>query len=87
MAARVVADHRADVLRHLVDAPEEVFDGLPRQLGVLFERGVGVGDVRGVVFVVMDLHRPRVDVRLEGVECVGKLRQLERHRLGPPFLN
>ena len=37
------------------------------------ERGVRVGDVRGVVLVVMDLHRLRVDVGLERVEGVGEV--------------
>ena len=52
---------------------------------MLFERGVGVGHVRRVVLVVMDLHRLGVDVRLEGIERVGQLGQLKGHFSGTPL--
>ena len=49
------------------------------------ERLVEVGDVGGVVLVVMDLHRLGVDVRLESVEGVTERWNLVRHRTYPPF--
>jgi hypothetical protein len=39
---------------------------------MVLERVVEIVHVSGVMLVVMDLHRARVNVRLEGVECVGK---------------
>jgi len=72
-----------NILRHHVDPPQQVLDGLRRELRVLLQRSVGVGHVGRVVLVVMDLHRFRIDVRLERVERVRKRWNLERH-LGPP---
>src|SRR5258708_40040001 len=43
------------------------------------ERLVGVGDVVGVVRVVMDFHRLGIDVRLERIEPVGKRRKHKWH--------
>jgi hypothetical protein len=40
------------------------------ELGGIRRRFVAVVDLRLVMPVLMDLHRPRVDVRLEGVEAV-----------------
>src|SRR6202022_1459103 len=79
MAAGIVADYGPDVLGHLVDAPEKVFDRLARPLGVLLERCVRVRHVGRVMLVVMDLHRFRVDVRLESVEPVRKRRKYKWH--------
>src|SRR5438105_327498 len=73
VTAGVVADDREDVLRHDVDAPQKLLDGLLAELGVLLEGGVRVRHVCGVVLVVMDLHRLGVDVRLEGIERIRKL--------------
>ena len=52
---------------------------------MLLEGRIGVGHVCSVVLVVVDLHRPRVDVRLERVECVRKLGQLKWHFQEPPL--
>jgi hypothetical protein len=46
---------------------------------MLLQRGVQVGDVRLVVLSVMNLHRLRVDVRLESAEIVWKFWKLVRH--------
>src|SRR5216683_3384657 len=79
VAAGVVANHVPDVLGHFVDTPEQVFDRLYRQTGMSLERRVGVVHVGRVVLVVMDLHRPGVDVRLESIEPVGKRRNYKCH--------
>ena len=71
---------RADVFGHRVDACEQFLDRLRMQLGMLVERGVQVGHVRLVVLAVMNLHRPRVDVRFERVESVGKRWKRMSHR-------
>jgi CheY-like chemotaxis protein len=80
VAAAVVADRRADVLRHLVDAPHERVDVVARiELGMLLQRGVQVVDVRLVMLPVMDLHRLRVDVRLQCAGRVWKLGERKGH--------
>ena len=61
------------IVRHCqIDTREQLFDGLRVQLWVFIERGVEVRHVRLVMFVVMNFHRARVDVRLEGAKCIGK---------------
>src|SRR3954470_16598139 len=77
MPARVVANGRllvaeaGEVLQYLVDV-------LVRPLGAL-EGGVGLVHIGLVMLVVMDAHRLLVDVRLERVVVVGKVRYLECH--------
>jgi hypothetical protein len=48
---------------------------------MILERVVQVIDVRGMVHVVMDLHRARVDVRFECREGIGKSRKRVGHML------
>ena len=77
--AAVVAHRGADVFGNAVDAAAQIVDALALQLGMLLERGVQVGDVRLMMLPVMDLHRLRVDVRLERGEVVWELGQFVRH--------
>ena len=49
------------------------------KLGVLLQRGVQIVDVGLVVLPVMNLHRLRVDVRLERGEVIGQGWQLMGH--------
>src|SRR5438128_2118557 len=79
MAAGVVADRRPDVLRHGVDSPKQVLNRLAAELGVLFDRRVGVGHIRRVVLAVMALRGRGVDVRLEGAEWIWKRGKIKRH--------
>jgi len=66
LACAAVVDHcLARRLGHLVDVAQNVLDVLARQVGMTLQRRVQVVDIRGVVLVVMDLHRLGVDVRLE----------------------
>ena len=58
---------------------QQLLDALALELGCLLQRGIQIGDVRLVMLPVMDLHRLRVDVRLECREIVGKLRKFVRH--------
>ena len=46
---------------------------------MFLERGVQVGDIGLVMLPVMNLHRLRVDVRLERGEVVRELRKFVRH--------
>ena len=75
MPAAVVAHRRADVLGHLVDLAEQVFEAPRRQLGMFVQRGVQIDDVRLVVLAVMDLHRLGIDVRLERRIIIRQRRQ------------
>ena len=47
----------------------------------LLERGVGARHVRGVVLSVVDVHRRRVDVRLECFGCVGQSGERKGHEM------
>ena len=57
-----VAKADGDLMRHIRG----------NEIGMIFQRVVGVGDIRLMVLVVVDFHRARVDVRFEGVVCVRK---------------
>ena len=50
-----------------------------RLLQVIRHRFVQVGDVRGVMFIVMNFHRPRVNVRFQSVDRVRQGRETERN--------
>ena len=79
VAAAVVADRGANVLRHGVDALQQILDALLLQLRVLFERRVQIRHVRRMMLVVMNPHRLLVDVRFERVVVVGKRWNCVRH--------
>src|SRR3989442_3251704 len=80
VAAAVVADGGANVLWHTADAAQQILNALRLQLGMLLEGGVQVGDVRLMMLAVMNLHRPRIDVRLECIEGIWKGRKGVSHR-------
>ena len=81
MAATVVAHSRLDRFGDLVEAPQQILNGLCRELFVPIEGLVQVGNIGGVVFGVMDLHRAGIDVRFEGVVSVGEVGYLMHLRL------
>ncbi len=64
MATAVVPHGRPDVLRKLVDVGQNLLDRLPL-IGVILHRVVELGDVSGVVLVVMGFHRHGANVRLQ----------------------
>jgi hypothetical protein len=78
VSAGIVSHGRLLVLGEDLEVLEQRLD---RPVGELRarERGVRVVDVGLVVQVVMDPHRLRVDVGLERVVCVGKVRKFEWH--------
>jgi hypothetical protein len=78
VAARVVADRRLLVLGHDFDVREDSLDGAVSPLGS-GQCGVRVVDVGLVVQVMVDPHRLRVDVWLERVICIRKIREFEWH--------
>ena len=60
--------------RYLVEVFEQVVDRHRNQLVVAFQCRQRVVDVRLVVFGVVDLHCPRIDMRLKGVVSIFKIR-------------
>lgn len=83
MTAAVVANGRADVGGDRIQLFQYLLDRSALKRRGLFKRGIQLGNVRGVVFPVVDLHGLRIDVRLQGIECVGKVWQTERHYVPP----
>jgi hypothetical protein len=82
MPAGVVADCGLLVLGEGLEVREDGFDVMvgKRRAG---ECGIRVVDVGLVMQVVMDPHRLRVDMGLERVVRIGKVRKFERHGSAP----
>src|SRR5207244_12906543 len=78
VTAAVVADGRSLVLGDQVERAEHLLDRPVGPLGAL-ECLVHVVDVRLVVLVVVDAHRPLVDRRLERVVVIRKRWKLVGH--------
>ncbi len=79
VAAAVVLDDLADILRDGGEVLDEFFGGLLAELGVLLDGAVEVGDVGLVVLVVVELHGRLVDGGLEGGVVVGERGKFEGH--------
>jgi len=67
VTAAVVPDGGADRVRHLAETSQQVLDRQIGQLGIRLEGRVQVIDVSLVMLIVMELHRPGVDVRLQRI--------------------
>jgi len=67
VASAIVADGAANVFRDGVEVADEIFGGLAGEFGMLFEGGVQILHVGGVVHVVVKSHRLLID---DGFECV-----------------
>ena len=78
VAAAVVAHGALLVLGQRVQVGEDVLDGAVAHAGAL-QGGVELVGVALVVLGVVDLHRARVDVRLERVVGVGEVGKVEGH--------
>jgi hypothetical protein len=63
----VVAHCAANVSGNCVEIADKRFDGFGFEVRFASDGFVHVVDVSGVMFVVMDFHRLRVDVRFERV--------------------
>jgi hypothetical protein len=77
--AAVVPNGRPDLLRHLLEAPQQILGRELGQLRIRRDRLVQVVDVRLMVLVVMELHRLRIDIRLQGIVGESQRRQRVRH--------
>ncbi|MNT24780.1 hypothetical protein D3C72_1602750 [compost metagenome] len=88
MAAAMIAHGASNGFGQLVQARDEGFDGFVRDDARAFQRGVQAGDVGLVMLAVVDLHRHRVDVRLQRVIGVRQGRKGVSHaclrRIRPP---
>ena len=82
MAAGVVADRALLVAGQAGEVGEDVLDRAIGPIGAL-QGGVRFVDVGLVVFVVMDAHRRLVDMGLQRVVRVRKIRYLESHLASP----
>ena len=78
VAAAVVPHRGADLLGDLVEALAQLLGAELLEVGIVGERLVEVVHVGRVVLAVVDLHRLRIEVRLERREGVGQRRQLVR---------
>jgi hypothetical protein len=77
-ATAVVAHRVASRIGHVLDAAQELLDRLSVERGELLQGLVQLVRIRLVMFGVVDLHGPGVDVRLERAVVVAQLRQPER---------
>jgi hypothetical protein len=71
MAAAIVAHGRSDVFRDGIEILHELVDRLGLEFRMSFEGFVQVCDVSPMVFVMVDFHGFRVDMRFQSVEWVG----------------
>ena len=74
VAAAVVAHRAANVRRNGIQVADEFLDGFLFEVRLAGDGLVQVGDVGVVMFVVMDFHRQRVNVRFERVFRIRKRR-------------
>lgn len=72
VSAAVVTDRTADGFRHSGEVGDEVVDRLAAEFRSAFEGLVEIRHVRGMMLVVMDLHRLRVDAGLQSVVGIGQ---------------
>jgi hypothetical protein len=83
MSAAVVAHGRTDVFRDGVEVADEFFNAERFKGAMPFQSGVELVDVGLVVLGMMNLHRARVDVRLQRVIGIFQFRQCMGHRTPP----
>ncbi|KAG0763484.1 hypothetical protein G6F22_018417 [Rhizopus arrhizus] len=79
VATAIVAHRAALRFGHRIKVGDERLDRLRGDAGLL-EGGIEVVDVGLVVLAVVDLHRARIEVRLEGIIGVGERGKRVRHR-------
>jgi hypothetical protein len=77
MAAEIVAHAGADRVRHAVEIAEHLDQRLLADHRGILGKIVHVGNVGGVMPVVMDLHRLGIDMRFKRRDRIGQRRQDE----------
>ena len=79
LASSVVPYRGSDVIRNFVKIQQQLLQGhFLNGFGCLSDCLVQVIDISAIVFVVMNLHRQRVDVGFESIVWVPKRSQFER---------
>ncbi len=79
MAAAIVAYRAADVFGNSVQTLQQLVQRLGLQIRMAIQRFIQIGDVRSMMFVMVNLHRLGVDVWLESVKRVRQRRHVECH--------
>ena len=79
MAATVVADNSAHVLRDRVEILDQVLGRLRAQFGVLLHGAVQVRHIRLVVLVMVQLHRRFIDIGLKSGVVIRQGRKFKWH--------
>jgi hypothetical protein len=74
----IVPDRGLDGLRESVEAPEDVLRVYRLKLRVTLQRFVEVGRVGTMMLLVMDLHRPGIDMGFQSIVVETELRKLKR---------
>ena len=72
VAAAIIAHRIFDVRRNCVEITDELLDGFGFEVRFACDVFVLIRHVSVVMFVVMDFHRLRVDVRFESVFRIRK---------------
>src|SRR5690242_7669446 len=70
MAATLVAHCGSNFFRDSVQVLQQVFDLFAAQLRKFAHGLVEIGNISRVMFVMMNFHRARIDMRFEGVERI-----------------
>ena len=79
VTSAVIPDRPPDCVWHRCEVANKFLDSFGSQFVMTFQRPVDVVDVCVVVFPMVNLHRPRVDMWFERVIGVGKFWKLVRH--------
>src|SRR5689334_15992706 len=79
MAAAIVPDRSANVLWHALYVANQFFGGFVLQLWVFLQRVIQISDVSCMMFVMMQRHSLRINIRLERRIVVWERRNFVRH--------
>ncbi len=66
VAAAVVADRGADIFWNIIQVAKQVFGRMLRQVRVLFDGSIQVGDIGLMMLVMVELHGRFINVWFEG---------------------
>ena len=85
VSAAIVLNGDSNAFRHRAEVTNQIFNAFRSQGFVAFKSGIEVGDVGGMMAVVVDFHRACVDCRLKRIECVSEVGNSVSH-VGDPIL-
>ena len=73
MPTAVVAYGPTDIFRQGIKVSHQFLNALAGQFIMPFKRGIQLGNISGMVFVMVNFHRLRVDMGLERIIRVRKI--------------